>query len=168
MQKLLDGCETVMTYAATMATFVMMLLTTADAAGRYIFNRPVTGAYEITTNYLMVAAVFLAMSYAYREGANIRVTFMADRLPRQVKLVVNHFVQIVSMLYGALLVFATIQQARRTIATGTNLSSLDIPLGPAYVLVPVGLFFMSLLMLLDIWKVRKGQSPLFREESPTA
>jgi TRAP-type C4-dicarboxylate transport system permease small subunit len=49
------------------------------------------------------------------------------------------------------------------------LSSLDfIPLGPAYVIVPVGLFFMSLAMLLDIRKVGKGQSPLFQEESPTA
>ena len=27
-------------------------------------------------NYLMVAAVFLARPYAYRQGANIRVTFL--------------------------------------------------------------------------------------------
>ena len=168
MQKLLDACEMVSTYAAAISTFVMMLLTTADAAGRYIFNRPITGAYEITQNYLMVAAVFLAMSYAYRHGANIRVTFLVDRLPRRVKLVINYFVQLVSMLYGALLVVASFQQFLRATATGTALSSLDFPLGPAYLLVPVGLFFMSLLMLLDIRKVKKGQSPLFQEESPTA
>jgi len=168
MQKLLNGCETVSTYAAAISTFVMMLLTTADAGGRYIFNRPITGAYEITQNYLMIAGVFLAMSYAYRHGANIRVTFLVDRLPQRVKLVINYFVQLFSMLYGAVLVVATFKQFLRATATGTALSSLDFPLGPAYLLVPVGLFFMSLLMLLDIRKVRKGQSPLFQEESPTA
>lgn len=169
MQKLLNGCETVMLYVASMSTFVLMLLTTADAGGRYIFNRPITGAYEITSNYLEIAAVFLAATYAYREGAYIRVTFFVDRLPGKVKLVVNHFVQVVSMLYGVLLVIATYQQVSRVFSDHTTLSSLDfIPLWPAYVIVPVGLFFMSLAMLLDIRKVRKGQSPLFREESPTA
>ncbi len=58
----------------------MMLITTADAGGRYLFNRPILAAYELTTNYLMIAAVFLALPYAYRQGANIRVTFLADRL----------------------------------------------------------------------------------------
>ncbi len=168
MQKLLNGCENVLTYAATFATFVMMLLTTADAGGRYLFNRPLTGAYEITTNYLMIPAVFLAMCYGYRSGAYIRVTFLADRLPRKGKLYVDYFVQVVSMLYGVLLIVATYQQALRVIATHTNLSTLEsVPLGPAYVILPVGLFFMSLMMLLDIRKVRKGESSLFSEESPT-
>ncbi len=167
MQKLLDGCENVLTYVAVFSTFVMMLLTTADAAGRYLLNRPITGAYEITTNYLMVAAIFLAMTYAYRGGAHIRVTFLADRLPRLVKLVVNHLVQFFSMLYCAALVYATLKQALRTIATGTTLSSIEIPQGPAYLLVPLGLFLVSLTMLVDLGKVRKGKSPLFQEESPT-
>jgi TRAP-type C4-dicarboxylate transport system permease small subunit len=158
-----------MLYVSTMSIFVLMLLTTADAGGRYLFNRPITGAYEITTNYLMIAAIFMALSFGYREGAYIRVTFLADRLPVKVKLAVNYLVQTVSMLYGVLLIIATYQQALRVISDHTTLSSLDfIPLGPAYVIVPVGLFFMSLAMLLDIGKVRKGESSLFREQSPTA
>jgi TRAP-type C4-dicarboxylate transport system permease small subunit len=169
MQKFLNSCEHVMLYVSTMSAFVLMLLTTADAGGRYLFNNPITGAYEITTNYLMVAAVFLGVSYGYHQGAYIRVTFLADHLPRKVKLVVNHLVQLLSVGYGALLVIATYKQALRTIATGTTLSSLDfIPQGPAYVIVPVGIFFMTLSMLLDIRKVRKGTSPLFQEESPTS
>jgi TRAP-type C4-dicarboxylate transport system permease small subunit len=169
MQKLLNGCERVMLYISTMSAFALMLLTTADAGGRYLFNRPITGAYEVTTNYLMIAAIFMGVSFGYREGAYIRVTFLADRLPGAVKLAVSYFVQVVSMLYGVLLVIATYLQALRTIDTHTTLSSLDfIPLGPAYVIVPVGLLFMSLAMLLDIRKVKEGKSPLFAEEAPTA
>jgi TRAP-type C4-dicarboxylate transport system permease small subunit len=169
MRKLLNGCERVMLYVSTLSAFVLMLLTTADAGGRYLFNRPITGAYEITSNYLMIAAIFLGASFGYHQGAYIRVTFLIDRLPGKMKLIVNHFVQVVSVVYGSLLVVATYQQALRTIESHTALSSLDfIPLGPAYVIVPVGLFFMSLSMLIDLRKVRKGKSPLFAEESPTA
>ncbi len=169
MQKLLKGFELVMVYVSCLSTFVLMLLTTVDAGGRYLFNRPITGAYEITANYLMIAGVFLAMCYGYRTGAYIRVTFLADHLPHKARLYVNYFVQVVSMLYGVLLIIATYQQALRVVGNHTNLSSLEsVPLGPAYVIVPVGLFFMSLMMLLDIRKVKKGESSLFSEESPTA
>ncbi len=168
MERVLRGCERVMLYISTLSTFVLMLLTTADAGGRYLFNRPITGAYEVSTNYLMIAAVFMAVTFGYREGAYIRVTFLVDRLPAKVKLGVNHLVQVFSVLYGFMLVIATYKQALRTFEMHTTLSSLNfIPVGPAYVIVPVGLFFMSLAMLLDMRKVRKGQSPLFGEEPPT-
>ena len=156
MQNVLRVCERVMLYISTLSTFVLMLLTTADAGGRYIFNRPITGAYEISTNYLMIAAIFLAMSFGYRQGSYIRVTLLASHLPGRVKLVVNHLRSNVSMLYGVMLVIATYKQALRAFEMHTTLSSLDfIPVGPAYVIVPVGLFFMSLAMLIDIPKVSK-------------
>ena len=66
----------------------------------------------------MIAAVFLAMPYAYRQGANIRVTFLVGRLGPNARLVVDHVVQIVSLLYCAALVFATFQQTRHVLTTG--------------------------------------------------
>ena len=150
------------------SVFILMLLTTIDTTGRYLFNQPIIGAYEITGNYLMIAAIFLGVAYGYRGGSYIRVTFLVDRLPAQCRLIINYIVQVVSMLYGVTLIIATAQQAGRVFADHTSLSSINVPLGPAYVIVTVGLFFMSLSMLLDIRKVRKGASPLFKDDSPTA
>jgi TRAP-type C4-dicarboxylate transport system permease small subunit len=164
MARWLDGGERVATLVASLATFVMMLLTTADAAGRYLFNRPLLVAYELTTNYLMVAVIFLAMPYAYRQGANIRVTFLVDRLGRTARLVVNHAVQIISILYCAALVFATFQQARHMMGTGTTFATLDLPMWPAHVVVSAGLFLTTLMMLIDLGEVRTGRSSLFRGE----
>src|SRR4030042_119935 len=114
MRKALYYCETVMTYLAVASTFIMMCLTTADALGRYIFNWPITGAYEITENYLMTMTIFLGLSYAYREGFLIRVTFLADRLSGQVKQVINHLVQTIAILYGAILVVTTMKRTFQT------------------------------------------------------
>jgi TRAP-type C4-dicarboxylate transport system permease small subunit len=80
-----------------------------------------------------------------------------------VKLPVNYFAQIFSILYSVFLLVATIPHTLKVIADGLILSILDIPLGPAHMIVPVGLFFMSLRMLLDFWQVKKGKSGLFKE-----
>jgi len=163
MRRVLDGCERILTLAAVAATFVMMLLTTADAAGRYLLNRPILVAYELTTNYLMIAAVFLAMPHAYRRGANIRVTFLADRLRGAARLCVDHAVQVVSILYCGALVVATAQQARHIAATGTTFTTVDLPLSPGYVAVSLGLFVTAVLLLIDLREVRHRRSSLFRD-----
>jgi TRAP-type C4-dicarboxylate transport system permease small subunit len=161
MQRWLDGCEWGLTVVAALATFGMMLLMTVDAAGRYLFNRPILAAYELTTNYLMVAVIFLALPYAYRQGANIRVTFLVDRLGPTPRLVIDHLVQVISILYCAALVFATAQQARHVLSTGTTFATLDLPLWPAHVVVSAGLFLTTLMMLVDLGRARKGRSSLF-------
>src|SRR5262245_60700991 len=161
MRRWLDGAERIMTMVAAAATFFMMLLTTADAGGRYLFNRPILAAYELTTNYLMVAAVFLALPYAYRQGANIRVTFLVDRLSGATRLAVDYVVQIVSILYSAALVVATWRQTRHVLATGTTFATLDLPMWPAYLVVFLGLLLTTLLLLADLGQVRKGRSSLF-------
>ncbi len=88
----LAKCEKVITYLAIGATFSLMLLTTADAVFRYIINWPIMYAYEITENYLLPSAVFLAVVCAYRGGNLIQVTFFVDRFPKGFKNVLRHVV----------------------------------------------------------------------------
>src|SRR5439155_133371 len=92
--------------------------------------------------YLMIAAIFLAMPYAYRQGANIRVTFLVERLGRPTRLVIDHVVQIVSILYCAVLVVATFQQARHMRSTNTTFVTIEIALWPAYVLTTIPMFIL--------------------------
>ena len=80
IEKWLWRCELVLVYASVLAALAMMCLTSADALSRYLLNRPIIGAYEITEKYLMVATIFLGLSFAYRGGVFIRVTFLVDRL----------------------------------------------------------------------------------------
>jgi TRAP-type C4-dicarboxylate transport system permease small subunit len=163
MRTWLNGCERIMTMVAVAAAFAMMLLTTADALGRYLFNRPLLVALEVTTNYLMIAAIFLALPYAYREGANIRVTFLVERLGRKPRLVIDHAVQILSILYCAILVFATFQQLHNMYTTGTLFTTVELPMWPGHALVTLGLLLVTLLMLLDLRGVRTGRSSLFKD-----
>lgn len=166
--KALWRCELLLVYTSVVATIGIMGLTSADALSRYLLNRPITGAYEITEKYLMVAAIFLGLSYAYRGGVFIRVTFLVDRLPRPLKLLANYFAHLISLLFCLITLVATSQQALRGLRDDTTLSALPLLVGPAYCLVALGFFALTILMLIDFTRIRSGRSYLFREEAPPA
>jgi len=163
MEKVLSHCEKWSTHLAVLSIFIMMVLTTADAIGRYLFSLPITGAYEITEKYLMLIAVYLGASYTYRGGSTIRITLLVDRLPRGVKMFLNIFSQVFSICYGFLLVVPAVQSVIRVYDQKITLSSPQLPLWVPYTAIPIGLFLMSLFMLRDLPRVRSGGSALFRE-----
>ncbi len=155
----MDRAENVLAYLAMGATFLMMLLTTADAAGRYFFNFPLLWAYEFTETYLLVATVYLGTSCAYREGGLIRVTFFLEHLPRKAQAFLNLLAQLVCILLCVSFLVATIYQTPKAPFAVT----LDVlPSGPGYLIVLLGLLVLTLVMGLDLMK---GKSSLTKEET---
>lgn len=152
---------------AVIATGIMMLLTSGDALMRYALNRPILGAYEVTEKYLMVAAIFLGFTYAYRGGAFIRVTFLVDMLPAPLKVAANWFSYLVSLACCVLLLYATGLQATQALGDATTMATLPILIGPAQLFVPVGFLGLMILLLRDARRVSSGEALLFSQESPT-
>lgn len=165
---LLARCEAVFVYIAVIAITIMMLLTSADAIGRYVFNAPIMGAYELTEKYLMVAAMFLGMSYAFRSGIFIRVNLLVDHLPPSARMIADHVSHIITIAYCVFILYASGEQALRSLSDDTTLSTLPLPLAPAYCLVPLGFLALAVAMIIDLPRVRKGNSLLFNEEAPTS
>ena len=166
IKKPLDAIERLFTFLAMISVFLMACLTAADAMGRYFLNQPISGAFEVTENYLMIFAVYFALAYAYKGGANIRLTFVVSRLPSGATLVVNYFVQIFSILY---IVFLFISATRINLGRFSKVveltQTLSIPIWPAYLIISVGLLFVSLFVFLDLWQVKRGNSGLFKDSS---
>jgi len=165
--KWLSRCELALLYLGVLATFAMMCLTSADALSRYVFNSPILGAFEITEKYLMVAAVFMGLSYGYRGGLFIRVTFLVDRLSGSARIASDYFAFLVTLAFCAFFLWATAVQGWRGLHEDTELSTLPILVGPAYCLVPLGFLALTVLMLVDLPRVRNRQSLLFTQESPS-
>ncbi len=164
----LSRVEVALLSLGVLATFAMMCLTSADACSRYLFNSPILGALDITEKYLMVASIFLGLSYAYRGGLFIRVTFLVDRLSGKPRIAAEYFSHLVTLAFCIVILIATGQQALRGLSDDTELSTLPIRVGPAYSLVPVGFLALTVLMLNDLWRLRRGQPLLMSEEAPAA
>jgi TRAP-type C4-dicarboxylate transport system permease small subunit len=163
MEKVLGRFEKWSTQVAVLSIFVMMLLTSADAIGRYLFSFPLPGAYEFTEKYLMIIAVYLGASYTYRGGSTIRITLLVDRLPRRVKMGLQVFAQIFSICYGFFLLVPAVECVLRAHSQKLTLSSPQLPLWLPLTTIPLGLLLLSLFMLRDLPRVRSGGSALFRE-----
>jgi TRAP-type C4-dicarboxylate transport system permease small subunit len=147
----------------------MMCLTSADAFSRYLFNKPILGALELTEKYLMVAAVFLGLSYAFRGGLFIRVTLLVDRLSGTARLVADYVAHLTTLTFCGFMVYATGQQALRGLSDDTELSTLPLRVGPAYSFVLVGFLALTVVLLIDLARVRRGQSMLLSsQEAPSA
>jgi TRAP-type C4-dicarboxylate transport system permease small subunit len=165
MEKGLLRIEKGLLYLGMVALFAMMCLTTADAVWRYLFNSPITGAYEITEKYLMLTCIFLGMSFTYRGAGLIRVTILMDRMPKSVKIPINHLAQVFSIVYCAVLIVGTYQYAVRLYHHGTTLGSIySAPQWIGAAVIPIGFLLMGLFLLIDLPRVRKGESAMFQEE----
>lgn len=68
-------------YVAGATTFAMMLLVIANAASRFVFNTPVSGAFELTESMLTVL-IFLSFALTQYEGGHIQVVLLTQRMPR--------------------------------------------------------------------------------------
>ena len=160
--------EALLLGAGVLATFAMMCLTTADALRRYAFNSPILGALELTEKYLMTAAIFLGLSYAYRGGLFIRVTLFVDRLPGRWRLAADCFAQLATITFCLFVLFASTRQALRGWSDDTQLSTLPIYVGPAYSFVPVGFLALTVILLIDLARLLRREPPLASGEAPSA
>ena len=167
-ERLFSRVEAALLYLGVLATFAMMCLTSADAFSRYLFNSPILGALEITEKYLMVAAIFLGLSYGYRGGLFIRVTMLVDRLSGKARLAADYFAYLTTLAFCVFMVLATGQQALRGLSEDIELSTLPILVGPAYSFVPVGFLTLTVLMLFDLSRIWHNRSLLLAQEGPSA
>ena len=61
--------------AAALVLFCLMSLTTVDVIGRYFFNRPLRGAFEIT-ELLLLTLIFAGLPLASRAGEHVTLDFV--------------------------------------------------------------------------------------------
>lgn len=160
INRLLQSIEKVLLGLSLGAFAVMVLLTTADTLGRYLLNSPITFAYELTEKYLMPMGVFLAFSYGYRNDVFIRVNFFLEKMPDGVQMVLDHVAQLATIGYCVFLGYSTLQQAIKGLADGSTLSNLPLLLSPSYFIIPIGILAMTVLVIVDLRKVKDGQSRL--------
>ena len=68
--------------AAAILLFGLMALTTVDVIGRYVFNRPLRGAFEVT-ELLLLTLIFAGLPLASRAGEHVTLDFIDQLLGRR-------------------------------------------------------------------------------------
>jgi TRAP-type C4-dicarboxylate transport system permease small subunit len=121
--------DAVLGIASSVLLFGMMLLTFADVLGRYLFNRPIRGAFEVTELTLLVL-IFAGLPLVSRADEHVTMDFIDRLLPPAA---LGALIRLVHAACAAIMFFLTWQvwiKAGRISGYGDTTDVLRISVGP--------------------------------------
>lgn len=121
--------EALLGVAASAILFAMMLLTTVDVVARYVFNRPLRGAFEVT-ELLLVVLIFAGLPLVSFAGEHAVMDFVDRVLGRRAQGALERVVQAVSAVLMFLLAWLVWGKADRVWAYRDATDVLRVVYGP--------------------------------------
>ncbi len=154
MQKLrraVDAVDNAAILIGEIGLFVLMGVIFVSVLGRSFFSFSIPDR-TIFTEILMVVIVFLALGHVQKLGGHLAVTILSDRLPARA----NHILGSMALVLG-IAIFGGSAWFSADVAIDAYRSNaiffsslLDIKRWPALTLVPLGLSWWALRMLLQL------------------
>lgn len=120
-----------------------------------VLNRAITGkswafAQEIS-NFAIIIATFMGISYAAREGRHIRMSAFFDMAPKMVKKVLAIFISFVTAVVLLVLAYYSIEYVLWIKDTGRVTTALQVPAYFMAIFLPIGFILGALQFLRNMW-----------------
>ena len=131
-------------------TSIMMLAIVFEVVMRYGFNAPTSWSNEIS-GYLVVAILFLGLSYTLLVDGHVRVDIFLLRLPERGQLILTIIAYLLSLVYIVVVMWQGWEYAWKWRDTVSN-TFLRLPLFPTMVIIPIGAFLLSLQFVSKIYR----------------
>lgn len=139
------------TLAATM-TIVVMLIVVIDVVLRYVFNSPLTWAYDFVSLYLMVGIFFLVLSEAYISGAHVAVDLIMQHMSPRVRWVAQIVINASSVGVFVLIAWAAAHQLAQSYTENDALAgTIAWRTWPGYALVLFGSSMLAVRLVLQFF-----------------
>ena len=155
--KLASGAETLVSLAskvmAIIAAFVLLamtLLTFADVSGRYFFNNPIDGAWEII-GLLLVCGGTWGLAYCQMEKGHISVTVLLDLFSPRVQAIIRSVAYLIGLTGFSLICWRALLLTNRYLSVhGYVTDTLHIPLYPFMLMMAIGAGMLALILFIDL------------------
>jgi len=140
-----------MVYVAAVALVGMMMITVADVIGRYVFNNPISGTWELV-GFMLVCAGSWGMGYCQIRKGHIRVDFLLHRFPEKMRGILTILAHFLGLVAFSLLCWRAVLYAQYylSITRGDATDTLHIPIFPFVLMLAVGAGMLALVLLFDL------------------
>jgi TRAP-type C4-dicarboxylate transport system permease small subunit len=128
---------------------ILMFLGAADVLGRYFFNRPIKGAYEVS-EILLAAIVFFGLAYALAVGGHVRVDTLVSLLRPRTQATAGIIISFLSFIIFVLIGWQGAELAIKSWKYHRLIDVLFIPIWPFQLLVPLGALAVSLELIIQM------------------
>jgi TRAP-type C4-dicarboxylate transport system permease small subunit len=127
---------------AITALALLMFLVAADVIGRYVFNRPIPGGYELL-EYLMAIIIPLSIAFCAEKNAHVGVDMVVEKLSLKTRARVEAVTLLVTLVLCAILAWQCTMAISASYASGLESAVLHIPAYPTVVAVAIGMIALT-------------------------
>ena len=153
LRKVLDSILNVLAGASFIA---MVVLTCWQVFTRYVLQNPSSWSEELVS-YLFAWMALLGASIVVGERGHMNIPILVDRMGPAARKVLNIFAEVVACIFAAvILVYGGIQIT--TLAMGQMTSSLGVPIGIFYIVLPLCGVLNIIYTILNIIGIVKGEN----------
>lgn len=131
------------------ALFAMMGLTVVDVVGRYAFNSPILGAFEITS-FLVAILVYSFLGYAQSQKTHVTVDILVNTFPQKAQSVVKLFNYFIGLFMMILISWKGFEKAMESMETGDSPMNLPVQIYPFVFFLAFGCGVMCIEFFRDI------------------
>ena len=144
--------ETALNYIGVSLIMFLMLFATGGVLGRYFFNRPFTGYWDMA-EMMLAALVFFGIAYTQRMGGHIRVEMFLTRAIRGRSYHIAEFLTLVlSLGVFAFIAFYGLRRALYAWASGDVTPSMLWPAWPPMMCVAIGSFLLCARFMIEMFQ----------------
>ena len=126
--------------------FAMMMLTAVDVVGRYVFNRPVAGAFEVT-EMMLAALIYCGLPLVSQRRDHIVIDTFDYLMSRGVKRGLDMMAEVLCSLTLFGLAYLVFGRAARVAQYGDTTTVLKLQLAPVAYLMAVMLLVTAIIHL---------------------
>lgn len=154
--KILQNLSTYLAYIGAFSLFAMMCLTIGDVTGRYIFNKPILGAFELT-EFMVLVLIFSYLGYAQAKKSHVSVDLFMMFFPKKLKVYIEIFNHVSCLAIMILIAWMGFEKALEMMETGESSPNLALPSYPFVFFLVVGCVVMCIEFIRDIILIIKNK-----------
>ena len=129
---------------ASLLVFIMMLITSTEVIGRYVFNHPTTWAWPLNRQIFGVF-ILVAGAYTMSKREHIRIEILYDHFPPKIKMLARGIALASFIIFMGVLVWQGSWMGWNSLMMKEKLAgAFRMPLYPFKLLIPIGAFLFLL------------------------
>ena len=142
--KVIDAISEKTGKVISLLIFLMMVITTIEVVGRYVFNHPTVWVWPINRQLFGVFILFAGI-YTMSKGDHIRVEILYDHFPPKMKLIARWIAMGAFLCFMVALVLQGSRMGWNSLMAREKLTgAFPIPLYPLKLLIPIAAFLFLL------------------------
>lgn len=136
MKKTLTFIQHIENSIMVIAFSIMVAASFAQVVNRNVFQLPISWFEEVAV-YSMIYMVLIGTEIGLRDGTQISVTTLVDKLSGKTKKIIQIVAKLIVVLFSSMILYSSIGMVQMQIKTGQTSPALRIPMSLPYAALPI-------------------------------